>query len=40
MKKLLFISLMFFATLAMAQKVEIVLGNFDFLKDQTQVNVV
>lgn len=40
MKKLLFISLMFFATLAMAQKVEIVSGNFDFLKDQTQVNVV
>lgn len=39
MKKLLLMTFTVISTFAMAQKMKIVSGNFDFLKDQTEVNV-
>ncbi len=39
MKKLLSLVVLMFTTMIFAQKLKVVSGNFDFLKDQTEVNV-
>lgn len=39
MKKLLLLVFLVFTTMIFAQKLKVVSGNFDFLKDQTEVNV-
>lgn len=39
MKKLLLLVVLIFTTMTFAQKLKVVSGNFDFLKDQTEVNL-
>jgi len=39
MKKLLLLVVLIFTTMTFAQKLKVVSGNFDFLKDQTEVNI-
>ena len=39
MNKLLLLVFLVFTTMTFAQKLKVVSGNFDFLKDQTEVNV-